>query len=216
MDMMAFQIMSILFDDTGPALTWYQIDANIHSSFTGKIFILVISTRWLWFPSLCTGYVKLVLVGQPRTPSLRFHLPKVAGLTLRKFPPWCRHAGIPWARRLHSKPWCRPRPALHDSLPGPASVTCQAVRCFLILVREKTEGSAIGQCLPILCTEAVAQVHKSTTPVLTTLPKLDWLYKYLLTTIDHLRQRAYHPEMSKVHPCSFFSCSLIRNQTFKH
>lgn len=95
MDMMAFQIMSILFDDTGPALTWYQIDANIHSSFTGKIFILVISTRWLWFPSLCTGYVKLVLVGQPQTPSLRFHLPKVAGLTLRKFPPWCRHAGIP-------------------------------------------------------------------------------------------------------------------------
>lgn len=94
-DVMAFHVTRIYFDNSGPVLTCGQINAKIPSSSTGEIFVLVVSTRLLWFPSLCIGYVELVLVGQPRTSSLRFHLPKVAGLTLRKFPPWCRHAGIP-------------------------------------------------------------------------------------------------------------------------
>lgn len=129
-------------------------------------------------------YVTLVLTSQPQTPSLHFHLPKVEGLTLHKVPPWCRHAGIPLAGRqagrLHCKPWCRPRPLLHDSLRGPASVTCQAVRCFLCFFLNKTEGRAIAQCFPILSTGAVTHVHNQTTRA-----KAGLTSKYSLTIKDH-------------------------------
>lgn len=78
-----------------------------------------------------------------------------------KFHPGVVMLAFPLARRLRSKPWCRPSPAPHDSLPGPASRTCQAVRRFL--------SHVIAQCLPILCAEVVSQARNQTIPVLTAL-----------------------------------------------
>lgn len=159
---MVFQVKSIFIGDASPVFTWYQIYTEIHSSCTAKLFHLAVSTSLPWFPSLRTRSVE---AGRSRpTASPFFTLSVATGCQVSrsaKFHPGVVMLAFPLARRLRSKPWCRPSPAPHDSLPGPASRTCQAVRRFL--------SHVIAQCLPILCAEVVSQARNQTIPVLTAL-----------------------------------------------
>lgn len=95
-----------------------------------KLFILVVFTRLLWFPSLCTGYVELVLVGEPRTP-----LPKSSTLVTS-----CWHS---CGTQAPLQAASRTPPVVTRS-----SGTCPAVRCFLVSSRATPRGATLPSALP--------------------------------------------------------------------